>query len=209
MKAAFFTLATLFLISGCVVFRQSSTCEDDIPTCDRCENRDFPHGFTDLPVYTGRWEFVTLEGKVVSGMWRHQRLLVHSHIVFDAPREIERQRLSGVLYSWWDAQKRKIYTVSEYRNGQAFGYSCILNFKGQIWRIATMNCGQCETASFFRERSGYSDIIMSLDDVGRITRCFYFPEKGEKRPDYMCPPYPADGSPLISTVTNNIFGTGN
>jgi len=208
MKSKILAIIFLLCLSGCIISSQISTVEDDIPKCDRCENRDFPHGFTDLPVYTGRWEFVTLEGQVISGYWRHQKLLVDSHIDFEVPNMIERKALTGVLYAWWDWQKSKVYTISEYRNGNGNGYDCQLTYRGQFWRISTMRNGKYETVSFFRD-NGYYDITMSLDARGQINKTLYFPEKGEKRPDYMWPPYPADGSPLISTVTNNIFGTGN
>ncbi|MEI7947051.1 MAG: hypothetical protein WCJ02_10150 [bacterium] len=192
-----------FFITGCVLLKQSQP-QFSTPFCELCDKKEYNHGFTDIPVYTGCWDFVTLEGKVFSGKWRHQGLTVHVHIGLDAPKIIENRKLSGVLFVWWDMEKMKTYTVSEYRKGKEEGYLCQMTYSGQLRNVAIMKNGYYDSWVWLRGLGGYSEIGFNLDDIVSITRIINFPEKGEKLPACMWPPYPEDGSPLISTITNNI-----
>jgi hypothetical protein len=152
------------------------------------------------------WDFLDLEGKVHSGEIRLPR--GHAPVIEQdvALERVPPDKRTGVMFVWRDRSKARPFIICEYINGIQHGFDCEFWFSKSGWsgHIGSLDDGNRSSAVFFREGRGIFEAEMYLDKMKRIRRYIYLPELGEETLGCLNFQYPKDGSPYITTYTNEL-----
>ena len=169
-------LAVLAILSGgcaTVGTEGRASAEKPEPYCPACHSTAHGgHGFLDsAPVYTGRWEFVSLDGGIKTGDWTHQRLMSVHHMSREPQQYATEKGKTGSLFIWWDRDKHHPCLLREYFAGEEHGYSLSWFPSGQLQCASRIVHERMGSGVWFRpDGSRQAEFIADGEDAVSIDR---------------------------------------
>jgi hypothetical protein len=194
-----------FLFSGVVRFAGCATVDEPnsidwdspAPRCELCHPTvQYCHDFSDAPIYTGQWEFVSPDGKVTAGTWRHQKMMCILHRTREGQEFVTQSSRTGLLLSWWDTERKRPYLFQEYLLGEQHGYYSRWYPTRQVQSMGIYEHEHYDTRVMFEPSGKTVEVLFRHDDKHHVGSALNFPREGRRYATLV----PREGQPYTSKV---------